>query len=66
MKTKEYSKQVRNGIVKRFEAGLSYKTISQALIISQWSVQSTIWKENIMAVDSTKVNMNVGNTCCYV
>ncbi|CAB1418210.1 unnamed protein product [Pleuronectes platessa] len=47
MKTKELTKQVRDKVVEKYEAGLGYKKISRALNISLSTVKSIIrkWKE---------------------
>ncbi|XP_070702922.1 chitin synthase chs-2-like [Pempheris klunzingeri] len=44
--SKEHTRQVRDKVVEKFKAGLGYKKISQALNISQSTVQSIIrkWK----------------------
>ena len=44
MKSKEHTRQVRDKVLERFKAGLGYKRISQALNISQRTVQTIIWK----------------------
>ena len=46
MNAKEHARQVRDKVVEKFKAGLGYKIISQALNISQSTVQSIIrkWK----------------------
>ncbi|CAB1456126.1 unnamed protein product [Pleuronectes platessa] len=47
MKTKELTKQVRDKVVEKYEAGLGYKNISRALNISLSTIKSIIrkWKE---------------------
>ncbi|CAB1455882.1 unnamed protein product [Pleuronectes platessa] len=47
MKTKELTKQVRDKVVEKYEAGLGYKKISRALNISLSTIKSIIrkWKE---------------------
>ncbi|CAB1455299.1 unnamed protein product [Pleuronectes platessa] len=47
MKTKEVTKQVRDKVVEKYEAGLGYKKISKALNISLSTIKSIIrkWKE---------------------
>ncbi|CAB1451284.1 unnamed protein product [Pleuronectes platessa] len=47
MKTKELTKQVRDKVVEKYEAGLGYKKISRALNISLGTIKSIIrkWKE---------------------
>ncbi|CAB1451408.1 unnamed protein product [Pleuronectes platessa] len=47
MKTKELTKQVRDKVVEKYEAGLGYKKISRALNISLSTIKSNIrkWKE---------------------
>lgn len=44
MKIKEHTRQVRDEDVEKFKAGIGYKTSSQALNMSQSSVQSISWK----------------------
>ncbi|CAB1459036.1 unnamed protein product [Pleuronectes platessa] len=47
MKTKELTKQVRDKVVEKYEAGLGNKKISRALNISLSTIKSIIrkWKE---------------------
>ncbi|CAB1428555.1 unnamed protein product [Pleuronectes platessa] len=47
MKTKELTKQVRDKVVEKYEAGLGYKKISRALNISLSTIKPIIrkWKE---------------------
>ena len=47
MKTKELTRQVRDKVVAKFEAGLGYKEITQALNISRSTIKSIIrkWKK---------------------
>ncbi|CAB1423276.1 unnamed protein product [Pleuronectes platessa] len=47
MKTKELTKQLRDKVVEKYEAGLGYKKISRALNISLSTIKSIIrkWKE---------------------
>ncbi|CAB1457465.1 unnamed protein product [Pleuronectes platessa] len=47
MKTKELTKQVKDKVVEKYEAGLGYKKISRALNISLSAIKSIIrkWKE---------------------
>ncbi|CAB1424958.1 unnamed protein product [Pleuronectes platessa] len=44
MKTKELTKQVRDKVVEKYEAGLGYKKISRALNISLSTIKSIIRK----------------------
>ena len=44
MKPKEHTRQVRDKVVEKFKAWLGYEKISQALNISQSTVQSITWK----------------------
>ena len=44
MKPKEHTRQVRDKVVEKFKAWLGYEKISQALNISQSTVQSISWK----------------------
>ena len=47
MKAEEHTRQVRDEVVEKYKAGLGYTKLSQALNISQSSVQSIIrkWKK---------------------
>ncbi|CAB1459459.1 unnamed protein product [Pleuronectes platessa] len=57
MKTKELTKQVRDKVAEKYEAGLGYKKISRALNISLSTIKSIIrkWKEEIPKVAENPV-----------